>query len=167
MTDAVSSVGARYSVGDGGTPETYTVIGRVRTIVAPNLSADAVDVSSLDSGDGYRQYVIGKRDAGDIALECFWNATTGQRYLRDNLGGANVGHIVEFPDGTVLEATGVIRNFEIKGDPSVALIARVEVRLTGTVTITVGAELDAGAGALTMKLDAGSGNDFGTVDAGV
>jgi len=66
------SFGAALSVDyAGGT--TYTAIGQVQDISGPNITRGTVDVTDHDSTSGYREYLAGLPDAGDLTFSIGWS----------------------------------------------------------------------------------------------
>lgn len=133
MTDANSSIGSVYKVWDPGLGA-YLTVGGIKNLSGPDLSAEQIDVSNLDSEDGYKENIGGTKDPGTLEIEFMWFGTDDQVYLRDNLAAAGSAHKIEFADGTIADFTGVITGFSIKGDPTDALTATTSIRLTGQVT---------------------------------
>jgi hypothetical protein len=65
--------GAVISVKTGGATPVYQAVGQVSEIGAIGISADEVDVTTLDAGD-YRQFIQGFKDPGDCQLTVLWDA---------------------------------------------------------------------------------------------
>jgi hypothetical protein len=59
--------GAEFLVSDGGTPAAYTPVGQVSEIGDVSVTADEVEVTTLDAGD-YRDYIQGFKDPGECEL---------------------------------------------------------------------------------------------------
>lgn len=51
---------------DGGT--TYTAIPEVKGLVVPEVQIEYQDATNLDSPNGFREYVPGLKDAGEITI---------------------------------------------------------------------------------------------------
>ena len=77
-------------------------IGRLRAIGEIRGDSEAVDVTCLDAENGYRSYVQGLKDMGEVTLEGFYEkAEEGQALLRALFeSGAIVPFTVSFPDGS-------------------------------------------------------------------
>lgn len=74
-------------------------IGELTSIGGLNLSADTIDVTSLGSTDGYREYIQGFRDGGEVSLSGFFkpSESTGQATLLTNLNdGSSDAYTIEF-----------------------------------------------------------------------
>lgn len=78
------------------------VIGRLRAIGEIRADSEAVDVTCLDAENGYRTYVQGMKDMGEVTLEGFHDKDQeGQALLRilyEN--GEILPFTVAFPDGS-------------------------------------------------------------------
>lgn len=69
-SNAFSGVGTVFNRGDtesSGT--TFTAIAEVNSITGPDMTRDQIDVTSLDSTGGYREFIAGFRDGGEVTLE--------------------------------------------------------------------------------------------------
>ena len=54
------------------------LIGGLTEIGGISLSADTIDVTTLDSDGGYREFIGGFKDAGEVSLSGFFDNTTGK-----------------------------------------------------------------------------------------
>lgn len=119
------------------------------------LSADTIDVTTLDS-DGYREFIQGIKDAGEISISGFFNPadTTGQRALYDAFdGGTTLTFSIVFPAalGAEWSFSGIVTGFstgaeledaisfegtiKVSGKPNLGLTASTglsDLSLTGT-----------------------------------
>jgi len=60
----------RMSTGDELAPDTEVDgVAELTNISGPTMSAEEIDVSSFDSDGGYREFVAGFLDAGEISIE--------------------------------------------------------------------------------------------------
>jgi len=67
-SNAFSGVGTAFNRGDGSSAEAFVAIAEINSIGGPNLSRDVIDVTSLDSTGGYREFIAGFRDGGEVTL---------------------------------------------------------------------------------------------------
>jgi len=128
---------------DGGT--TYTNIDESTAIVVPETSVDYQDVSSLDSTGGFREYIPGLKDAGEISIPC--NYTSAMYALAS--GYRSAGTLIKFQTTLPLETgqstTGDVFVFEgyvspaletnSVGDP---ISLTLNIRTSGAVSFTEG-----------------------------
>ena len=141
MTAAVSGVGTRFALRSGSSsPFTFTNAAEVLSIGGPEISAAEIEVSSLDSTGGYKEYITGLRDGGTIALELNWVGSNAQQVLlRDRaiLPTAFVYRIT-WPNSpaTVATFSAVCTKFGMNTESGSAVKASVSLRITGAVTWT-------------------------------
>lgn len=89
---AVKAQGTKLKI---GTAE----IGELTSIGGLNLSADTIEVTTLGSADGYREFIQGFRDAGEVSISGFFkpSETTGQATLLTNLNDGSLdAYSIEF-----------------------------------------------------------------------
>lgn len=72
MSQAILAKGTQLQAGNGGSPETFTLIPEVRSISGPSLSADVLDVTSMDTPGGFRDKLQGLKDWGELSFELQW-----------------------------------------------------------------------------------------------
>lgn len=80
------------------------------------LSADTIDVTTLDSDGGYREFIGGFKDAGEVSLSGFFDPAVGQgqKELYDAFeSGAVQDFTIEFPAALKAKWTfkGVVTRF--------------------------------------------------------
>jgi len=89
MSDAKSGFGTKLQYATGP-----VVVGELTNIGGPGMSADTIDVTSHSSADGYREFIQGIKDGGEISMEGnFIKADVGQVAL---LASFNSGVAAEF-----------------------------------------------------------------------
>lgn len=67
-------LGTTFEFEKSGAEETNLVIGNLTSIGEVGADADEIDVTTLDSTGGYREYIPGFKDAGEIALSGYFVA---------------------------------------------------------------------------------------------
>lgn len=138
MTNATAAVGTAFQLGDTASPIVYTTVAEVLSIGGPDVSADEIEVSSLDSTGGYKEYITGLKDGGTVALELNWVKSNAQQTgMRDLVAsGTTRAYRIQFSDSpqTVANFNGVVTNFSMSADPGSQIKASMSVRITGAVT---------------------------------
>lgn len=116
-----------------------TTIGRLRSIGEIKADSDAIDVTTLDAQDGYKQYIQGYKDMGEVTVEGFFDAdNAGQTCLRSlYASGGITPFTVTFPDQSRASFTAFVKGYSL-GAASVdgAIAFSAVLRLTGGVTLT-------------------------------
>lgn len=67
-TQVITGVGATFNRGDGLSPETFYPIAEVVSITGPAMERDVIDVTSLNSIGGYREFIGGFSDSGEVSI---------------------------------------------------------------------------------------------------
>lgn len=143
MTSAAFWVyGSKLQLGNGGTPESFADIAEVMDITPPPMERDEIEVTNQQSTGGWREYIPGWRDGGEVTFNCNWlpnnatqNETTGLlKTFADNL--LHNWKIV-LPDTVkTISFAGFITGFE----PDLPLEEQgqlsLTVRVSGPVTIS-------------------------------
>ena len=68
MSDAIHGHGATFSLGG-------TTVGNIISIGGPDISRDALDVSTMDSTSKAREFIPGMLDSGEITIEVNYDGT--------------------------------------------------------------------------------------------
>ncbi len=68
-SDAHTGFGALILKGDGQSPENFIAIMGVKSITGPSISRDTHDTTDMQSPSGYREFIGGLIDAGEVSFE--------------------------------------------------------------------------------------------------
>lgn len=74
-SSAIWAYGSILQLGDGATPEVFTAIAEITELTPPQMSRDDIDVTSHQSSDGYREFISGLRDGGEVTFKANWLPT--------------------------------------------------------------------------------------------
>ena len=113
-------------------------VAEVNSITGPNATRNQIDVTSLDSTGGYKEYIGGFRDGGEVSLNMnFTKASYGQMQ-NDFEDDALQSYSVVLPDtsATTLTFDAFVQNlgFAIPTDDKVT--ADVTLKVSGPVVLT-------------------------------
>ena len=115
------------------------LIGSLRSVSEIKADSEAIDVTTLDSLNGYKTYAQGLKDLGEVTLEGFFEAgNAGQTALRTLYqAGTSTAFTVTFPDNTAVSFTAFVKSYALGAaqvDGAVGFTA--VLRLLGGVTIS-------------------------------
>lgn len=115
-SEARTGFGAILGKGDGQSPENFIGIMGIRSISGPEISRDTHDVTTMDSAQGWREFIGGLKDGGEVSFEALW-------LPRDETQGQEEGGFMAEFDKDSCESRG---NWQITvpacpGEPEVAL----------------------------------------------
>ena len=137
MSDATSGFGTLFQIADsGGT--VYTSVAEVVTVGGPNLTLDMLEVTHHASPGGYKEFVAGLLDAGEVTLGLNHlpanatqsNATDGLVKLLDSKAKRNMKII--FPDSG--STTWTLVGFITSLSPSDPVDGKAELNCTIKIT---------------------------------
>jgi predicted secreted protein len=112
-----------------GSPD---VIGSLTSIGGISLDSDELDVTALDSTGGYREFIQGFKDSGEITLVGFHNAADASQVACRTLYGSGAKEYwwISFPDTTTVAFTAYVKGYtagpaEVDGAVGFGLTLRV------------------------------------------
>ena len=114
-------------------------VGRLTSVGEIQSDSEVVDVTTLESAGGYREYIQGFRDAGEVELSGFHDAQdAGQTALRAAYDSGEIGAFeVDFPDGSKVDFSGFVKGHTVgSAEVDGAIGFGAVVRITGAVKMT-------------------------------
>ncbi|MDO4371207.1 MAG: phage tail tube protein [Clostridia bacterium] len=120
---------------------TQVVVGKLTSVGEIAPEAEEVDITTLESTGGYREYMQGFRDSGELEITGFHDADdAGQTALRTAFASGVSGSFeVKFPDDTAVTFSGFIKSHTIgSAEVDGAIGFGAVIRISGAVTVTEG-----------------------------
>ena len=114
-------------------------VGKLTSVGEIQPEAEEVDVTTLDSTGGYREYIQGFRDSGEVELSGYHDAgDAGQKAMRAAFDSGESGSFeVAFPDGTAAKFFGFVKSHTIgSAEVDGAIGFGAVIRISGPVTVT-------------------------------
>lgn len=139
MSDAFSGVGAQFKRGNGSSgAETFTAIAEVNSIAGPNKTRATIDVTSLDSTGGYREFIAGFRDGGEVTLEMNFTLDTYNTMNDDFEDDDTHNYQIVLPDTgeTTFEFAALVTSLGLAVPMDDKVTAPVTLKISGQVTLT-------------------------------
>ena len=92
--------------------DAVTLIGSLTSIGEITPDSEELDATTLDSANGYREYIQGFKDSGELSLSGYHDAAnTGQSTMRALYASGVSGYFwVTFPDQTVVAFTAYVKS---------------------------------------------------------
>ena len=136
-SNAISGVGTKIYRKAAGQ---WLPMAEVNSISGPGMSRETIDVTSLDSNAGYREFISGIRDAGTVSLSMnFTNDTYSQAKADFESDVANEYKIVvNNPTKTTLQFSGLVTELPLIVEVADKISADVTIKISGAVTLTDG-----------------------------
>lgn len=122
-----------------GSPLDYETIAEVTNITPPNLARDAVDATHTASEEGWREFIPGLKDAGEVSIELnFVPGSDSTDLLMEAFNAAEpVTCKITFPDSPATEWTfaAIMTGFETEAPVDDKMTATATFKLTGKPTL--------------------------------
>jgi predicted secreted protein len=134
---AVSGVGTKFQRWNG---TSYASLAEVNSITGPSMTRAFIDVTSLDSTGGYREFITGFRDAGTISLKMNFT-TASYAFMKEDFQQveANAYQIVLSDPGlSSLEFEGLVTELPLSIPTDDKITADVTIKITGEVIFVSG-----------------------------
>ena len=114
-------------------------VGRLTSVGEIAPEAEELDVTTLESMGGYREYMQGFRDSGELELTGYHDASdAGQKAIRAAFASGAAGAFeVDFPDGTTVSFSGFVKSHSIGSAEVDGVIGfGATIRISGPVSVT-------------------------------
>lgn len=133
---AVSGFGSKFQrTTDAAPGSIYADVGLVRNISGPSISSSPIETTAHDTTGGWRTFVGGLRDGGEVTLEILYDPDNTQHLgLLTDLDDQVVrNYKVIFTDPTPKAFTfaGIVTGYEPGAPHDDALSLAVTVKVTG------------------------------------
>ena len=136
------SVGTVFKVGSGASAKT---VGGLTSIDGIKVSGDEVDVTALDNNTGYREFLQGFKDGGEVPVSGFLDgADEGQDELYSLLDSGTVTPMaIIFPTaiGKTWSFNAFVKEFSTGVDIDGAITFDATVRVSGKPTLAATASV--------------------------
>lgn len=132
-SNAIAGVGTVF-LRDGSS------LAEVNSITGPSMTRDFIDVTSLDSDDGYREFIAGFRDGGTVTLNMNFTRATYDLMKLDFEDDEAHSYEIVLPDDDVtsVEFTGLVTELPLTIPTDDKVTADVTIKVAGKVTVNSG-----------------------------
>ena len=134
---AIAGVGTKFKRWNGSA---WVDIAEINSITGPSMSRDTIDVTSLDSTGGYREFITGFRNAGTVVLAMNFTRATYETMLNDFESNTIQNYQIVLPDAenTGLDFEGLVSELPLTIPADDKVTADVTIQVTGNVYISSG-----------------------------
>lgn len=115
-------------------------VGKLTSIGGLEISADTIEITALDSADGYREFTGGLKDGGEVSISGYFDSgdTDGQIALMTALNtGASTAMTIVFPTaiGFTWTFNGIVTGFATGAELEDAVTFEGTIKVTGKPTL--------------------------------
>jgi predicted secreted protein len=131
-----------------------TTIGVLTSIKPPEKSADTVESTTLDSSDGYKTFVQGMKDGGEVSVTGYFDVTDAGQLALDTAfeAGSEDAYTITFPSSMgspTVSFNAIVTKF-MPGEANLEDLVGFEVTFKITGKPTIGTSASSGLSALTF-----------------
>lgn len=139
---AISGVGTQFRVWDptASSVGAWVKIGEVYSINGPGKTVDSIETTSLDTTGGYKTYIKGFRDGGEVSLSIGFTRANYDRFNADYESSSNSNYEIVLPDddNTSLELEGFVTNLPLTIVPDDKITMDVTIKVSGKPVVNSG-----------------------------
>lgn len=134
----LDALGTQLQRGDGEAEETFTAIANVVNISGPSMERETYDVTAHDSQDGWREFIGGLKDAGEIELELNYDPLKHDVLISDLDDDEPRNYKLVFPTTPAVtwNVKLIMTGFEQEAPHDDKLAADVTFKVTGKPSLT-------------------------------
>ncbi len=143
MSNAFSGLGTKFLRWDSSNPTSsgdWEVIAEVISISGPTMTREFIDVTSLDSIGGYREFIAGFRDGGTVTLNMNFTSRTYGIMKTDFEDKDSQFYEIVLPDedSTSFEFEGLVTELPLEIPADDRVTANVTIKVVGKVEVNSG-----------------------------
>lgn len=136
----LDAYGIALKRGDGATPtEVFATIANVTSVKGPEIEREAYDVTAHDSPDGWREFIGGLKDGGEVSIEVNYDPRIHDALVSDFDDAQPRNYKMVFP-GTLgsWSLKLLLTGFSQESPVDDKLSAELTYKVSGKPTITAG-----------------------------
>jgi predicted secreted protein len=136
---AIAGVGTQFQRWNTGT-NAWESIAMVKNITGPSKTRTTIDTTALDTVGGYRTFIAGFRDAGQLTFTMLFDRDGYELMNTDfeNDAAQNYQVILPDTDSTSLSFEGLVTELPLTIPVDEAVSVDVTIKITGVVTLESG-----------------------------
>jgi predicted secreted protein len=142
-SNAVAGVGTVFQRWSGAA---WVAIGEINSITGPSMSRDTIDVTSLSSTGGYREFIAGFRNPGTVQLSMNFTRAPYELFKTDFESNTIKNYRIVLPDAenTSVEFMGLVTELPMTIPADDKITCDVTIQLSGPIDMDSGSSAGLG-----------------------
>ena len=138
MTQAIAGVGCQFKREGDSSSGVFHAIAEVNSIKGPSMTRGFIDVTSLDSTGGYKEFIGGFRDGGQVTLNMNFTIGGYGQMLADFEDDDSHDYQIVLVDtgATTIEFAAFVTDLPLSITPEDKVSVDVTLKVSGQVTLT-------------------------------
>lgn len=144
-SQAVSGVGTIFHKWDGSK---WVTISEITSIKGPGMKRDTIEVTSMDSLGGYKEFIAGFRDSGTISLSMNFTRD-GYDALKADFESNELSYyeiVLPDTDITSFEFSGLVTEVPLTIGAKDAITMDVSIQISGPIVVNDGKNISSSLG---------------------
>jgi predicted secreted protein len=140
-SQAISGVGVIFQRWNGSEWES---VAEITAIKGPGMKRETIEVTNLDSLDGYKEFIAGFRDPGSVSLSMNYRRETYDLMIADFETNDKQNYQIVLPDAldTSFEFEGLVIELPLSITTKDAITTDTTIQVSGKVVINDGQNSD-------------------------
>ena len=118
-----------------------TAVAGLKSIAGLDISTETIDVTALDTEGGYKTFIAGAKDAGEVKISGYFIGETFSTMMTDFEAGTIDAYTIEFPDrktttGSKWEFSAVVTKLSTGADVGGAVSFEATLKVSGKPRFT-------------------------------
>lgn len=136
-TQAISGVGVEFHRWNGSH---WDAIAEITSIKGPGMKRETIEVTSLDSTGGWKEFIAGFREAGTLSLSMNFRRGNLDLFMEDFESDVEQNYEIVIPDAdtTTIEFTGLVTELPLSISAKDAITNDITIQITGQPVINSG-----------------------------
>ena len=117
---------------------TAVAVGEIESITGPSKKKASIDATTLNSADGYREFINGFKESGTVVLAMNFTADEYSAMNDDFESGENIQYQIIFPDTptTTFAFMGSVTDLGVSIPLDNKITCSVTIKISGKVTVS-------------------------------
>lgn len=108
-----------------------TAIADLTSISGLEISADTIEVTTLDAVDGFREYIGGLKDPGEVGISGYHDAEGHKPLYTDLIAGTSNAYSIEFPGGAKWTFNAIVTGYTTGSELEDAVSFEATLKVSG------------------------------------
>lgn len=137
-TSAAIGHGTLFKVGDGADPEVFTALAQQVEVSGFEITMDSVEGTHMGSTDGFREFVAGLGDAGEIPVTANFieDGADIPAQFTNMKARTTKNYQLAFPGGAVFQCAGIVTNISVASPMDDKMTVSFTFKMSGVPTFT-------------------------------
>ena len=139
-SNAIASQGVKFYRWKSTAPTGWVAIAEITGVDGPSKTRETIEVTALDSVDGYREYIPSLREGGSVSLSMNYTRDTYDIMNGDFESDEKQNYLIAIPDtdNTMMEFEGLVTEIPFTAAVGDKISANTTVKVSGKVYVFSG-----------------------------